>query len=246
MGLPTWAQPKPTRRMTGTWGMWPDVVERNVTLLRNAERIAGANSLDFVLYGDSITAFLNGYVLAKARGTDRPWRTHFGDLRAVALGIAGDQIGTVVWRVVNREKPTIAPKVIGLLIGVNDLIGWGSDKGVAPQPSTLDRLKFLIETMSKMYPSTHIMVFALTPVNGTILRQKRNAHNAAAKKLVAMLATTRRIDVSFADAAAVIAAPNGGPNASGIMADGVHLTEKGHDLHVRKMREFVTEKIVLR
>lgn len=232
--LPIWAQSKPTRRMTGSWGKWPDVVEKNVSRLRAAEASAGTAPLDFVLYGDSITAFLNGYSMAKVQGSEAVWKTYFGDLRAIAAGVAGDQVGNVLWRIVKKERPAMAPKVIGLHVGINDLIGWGTG-GVPPVPPTLERLKILIRTILDMYPSTHVMVIALTPCNGTVLREKRNKHNAAVKKMVSKLSG----NVSFADCSASITAPNGGPSRSGILADGVHLSAAGHEAHLSAMRKAV-------
>ena len=236
--MPSWAEPKPTRRMTGSWGLWPDVVAKNVQSILDLEKITKEYPMDFVLYGDSITAFHAGYVLSKVTGNNRPWKKHFGDLRALALGVAGDQVANVLWRITNREKPKVAPKVIGLLVGVNDLIGWGQIGAYVP--STVKRLKILITTISNMYPSTHIIVFALTPVNGTILRKKRQKHNNAVKKMIAKMTD---VNVSFADTAAVITASNGGPIGSDILADGVHLTENGHEKHLREMRRFVSDRI---
>jgi lysophospholipase L1-like esterase len=217
--------------------MWPDVVARNVTRLRAAEKAA---PLDFVLYGDSITAALWGYeVSSKAPGAQAVWEAHFGDKRAVALGIAGDQIGNVLWRVVQHERPATDPKVIGLHIGINDLIGWGSG-GKDPVPPTLERLRVLIRTVAGMFPMSVVVVLALTPCNGLQLRRKRQAHNAAVQKMVESLAKTG-VRTAYVDAAATagIVADNGGPSASGILADGVHLTPAGHDKHLRALRSIL-------
>ena len=236
--VPSWAQSKPTRKMSDGWGAWPDVVARNATRLRDAEKAAKGAPLDFVLYGDSITAFLNGYsVSSKVPGSEQVWKKHFGKLRAVALGVAGDQVGNVLWRLVNAERPATSPKIIGLHIGVNDLIGWGTD-GTPPTPSTIARLGILVRAIATLFPTSITVVFALTPVNGTALRQKRAVHNAAAKKLVDTL-RTEGTRVVFADCTAAITAASGGPSKRGILGDGVHLTAAGHDAHLKEMRGVV-------
>lgn len=242
MALPAWAQPKPTRKMKGTWGAWPDVVAKNASRLRAAEKVP--KPVDFVLYGDSITAFLNGYsVSPKVPGSEQPWKTHFGDLNAVALGVAGDQISTVLWRVTHTEKPAVAPKIIGLHIGINDLIGFGLPKGQLPVPPTITRLEILITTLATMFPTTTILVFALTPCQGVDLRAKKQAHNAAAQKLVVALSAANKAKVVYADcatAAGIVDPATGGPPpSSGVLGDGVHMTLKGHDLHLAKMRAAV-------
>lgn len=230
--LPEWVQNKPTRKMRGL-GTWNDAIAKNVDRLRAAEK---KGQVDFVLYGDSITAFLHGYVVNdNVKGTSRPWKKHFGSLRAVPLGAAGDQIGNVYWRIVYREQPAKDPRLIGLHIGINDLIGWGSG-GVPPTPPTAERLKQLVAFLVTTFPTSKVAVFALTPCNGTELRQKRAKFNADAKAVVAQFPAGR---VYFEDCTKDIAASTGGPARSGILADGVHLTELGHDLHLQAMRKAV-------
>lgn len=235
--LPGWVQNKPTRKMRGL-GNWNDAIAKNVASLGAAE---ASGPLDFVLYGDSITAFLHGYAVNdKVKGTSKPWKKHFGSMRAVALGAAGDQIGNLYWRIVYREQPAADPKVFGLHIGINDLIGWGSG-GVPPTPSTIERLKQLVSLLVTTFPTSKVVVFALTPCNGTELRKKRAKFNKDAKDMVAAFPGR----AFFVDCAKSIAAPNGGPSKSGILADGVHLTEAGHDKHLLCMRKEVDKLLKL-
>lgn len=241
VSVPEWATTKPTRQMRQGWGTWTDVVNKNVQRLRAAE---ARGIVDFVLYGDSITAFLNGYTLrANNPGSEKVWTDAFRGLNAVALGVAGDQIGQVLWRIMNAERPTYDPKVIGLHIGINDLIGWGTTPGAPVVPSTLDRLAILIRTMAITFPTSHILVLALTPVNGAKLRTKKIEHNRNAAKLVTQLAQNESIKVSYLNAAqmANIEDPKtGGPRAgSKALGDEVHMSAKGHIAHLAVVRQAV-------
>ena len=111
------------------------------------------------MYGDSITACLYGYPLAKAPGCQHIWQKVFGDLKAVPLAAAGDQIGNVLWRFTEGgEQPAKDPKVVAILIGVNDLIGC-EILGIR-KPSTKARMERLLRTMCAKMPTSKIKVLA--------------------------------------------------------------------------------------
>lgn len=234
--MESWIVPKWTRRMSEGWGTWGDVVRANVDRVHSAS-VSGP--LDFILYGDSITACMYGYQLAKAPGCQAVWQKHFGDLHAVPLACAGDQIGNLVWRITEGgERPFIAPRVAGILIGINDLIGWGETGTAARNPSTKGRMEHLVRTMCTLMPETQVLILALTPCNGTDLRKKRAALNVDYAAVAARL-NAEGFKVRFVDCAKTITAPNGGPVRKGILADGVHLTPAGHDVHLACLRKTI-------
>ena len=235
---PAWAVPKPERVMRSGWGAWDDVVARNVSRLRAAE---AAGPVDFVLYGDSITAFLNGYTMKENNpGSEKVWTDAFKGLNAVALAAAGDQIGTVLWRALNAERPARDPGVIGLHIGINDLIGWGTG-GVPPEPSSIKRLEFTLKSLTASFPKSKVLVLALTPINGGALRKKKSAFNAAAKAVVAKLRAAK-VPVSMVDAAklaGLVDPKTAGPSKTAgfkVLGDEVHLTGEAHAAHLRQVR----------
>ena len=237
---PAWAVPKPERVMRGGWGAWDDVVARNASRLRAAE---AAGPVDFVLYGDSITAFLNGYTLKDDNpGSEKVWTAAFKGLNAVALGAAGDQIDTVLWRALNAERPARDPGVIGLHVGINDLIGWGRG-GKAPEPSTLKRLEETVRLLVRSFPASYVLLIALTPINGAALRKKKAEFNAAAKALTARLQGAG-LPVAMVDAASLaglVDSRTGGPASAKavgfkVLGDEVHLTGEAHAAHLRQVR----------
>lgn len=232
----SWIAPRWSRKMTDGWGTWKEIHENNLRRLRDAEVEANGAPLDLVMYGDSITACLFDYPLPKAPGCAQVWKTIFGDIRAVPLAAAGDKIGNLLWRFAEGgEKPSKDPKVVAILVGVNDLIGWGEILNIPRIPSTKSRMERLLRTMCASMPTSKVKLLALTPVNGTILRLKRHSLNKTYKFLAEKL-RKEGLSVEFMDCAASLAAENGGPIKSGILADGVHLTASGHELHLSALR----------
>ena len=231
---PSWATRK-TRKMNGSWGMWSDVNKRNVERLNTAEK---KGRLDFILYGDSISAFHYGYTITKrAPGSNVIWKKHFGDLNAIPLAIAGDQIGQVVWRLMQgHEKPKEDPKVIAFLIGVNDLTRFGEDKTKPRVPPTGDRMQYLLELIRTTMPTTGVIVCALTPtLNPDILRDRKNL-NATYKSLVDKQAQ-KGMRIKFVDCSNSFSNADGTPKGQDYLTDTVHLTAKAHDIVLGNMRE---------
>lgn len=109
---------------------------------------ASGRRFDLILYGDSITRYL---AVDKAL-----WKKHFGGWAAVPLGVGGNVIEQLAWRIMSgNERPSKPPKAIALLIGVNNL--------PATFPESAEHLDELIAWLQRAYPSTRIVLMALLP-----------------------------------------------------------------------------------
>lgn len=146
--IPSWAVPKPDK--TG----WSEAHQANVDAISKSQQ-----PLDIIMYGDSITAFHSGVVVSpKVGGTTAVWKKHFGQYNAIPAGIRGDQIGTLIWRIAKGgEKPAQDPKVVILLIGVNDLVVKSKS------PSPIERYDALLQVIRSVMPTSKIIVMALLP-----------------------------------------------------------------------------------
>lgn len=228
-----------TRRMNGTWGRWPDMNKKNVERMRVSER---NGRLDFVLYGDSIVSFHFGYTISKNNpATPSLWKKHFGSLNAVPMGIPGDQIGQVVWRLQRGgEKPAVDPKVIGLLIGVNDVIRFGEDKTKPRTPSTEARMETLLNYIRTSMPGTAVLLCGLTPMTNQTLLKDRHALNESYKSLAARFAS-QGMRIRFLDCSSSFTSADGTPISAGYLSDTLHLTAKAHDIVLTAMRAAVDE-----
>lgn len=223
-----WIAPK-TRKMSGTFKDWPTMQARNVQRLRDAEK---KGRLDFVLYGDSISSFHFGYTVSKSNpGSDAMWKKHFGSMNAVPLAIPGDQIGQVLWRVQRgNEKPVQDPRVVGFLIGVNDVFRFGEDKTRPRVVPTTDRMKQLLTWVKTNMPTSAIVLCGLTPITNPELLKSRADLNAAYKSMAASMGIT------YVECGSSFSNADGTPKGPGYLGDAVHLTLKGHDLELKAIR----------
>ena len=144
------------------------VVGRNSTMFvrefrRNMDAITAIDQknerMDIALYGDSITAWNKPLNLTKAPGSRAVWNNIFGDLNAEPLGIPGDRVGTLIYRIaVLKEKPVTAdPRVVILFAGVNDIVHNST------APDIPARMDYLIQVVKEEMPESKIVLQALLP-----------------------------------------------------------------------------------
>lgn len=151
----------------GEYRMIPDWVTRrnNSTMFwreysRNVEAVEKINRsgrrADVLLIGDSITAWNKPMDLSKLEGSRRVWEENFGDLVAEPLGIPGDRIDDVLWRLaVGAEKPRLDPKVIIVFVGINDI--------VHKTPNIAERMDYLLGWLREHSPDSTLVVQLLLP-----------------------------------------------------------------------------------
>lgn len=111
---------------------WLDVMDKNIDLIENNYTDRGLQP-EVVIYGDSITERLIG----RQFGLENEHPEHAkvteelmtkrggGHINGLPLGIAGDQMANLLYRLKSGEMPgNLIPRVWWLLIGTND-IGYG-------------------------------------------------------------------------------------------------------------------------
>lgn len=183
---------------------------------RNARVVADMNAsggcFDFVLYGDSITAFLGENPDVFAR--------HFGDKKAAALGVSGNSVEQLAWRIMNGdERPARAPQCIAFNIGINNVI-WGNFQAAAAH------MEELLTWCRAAYPSTRLVLMALLPAS----RQFGDVSGANRT----YRAIAQRLGITFADCGAGM-----NPSRRELYSDGLHPTAQGHDVVLRQLRGYV-------
>src|SRR5438876_9285320 len=92
-------------------------LERDIKRHKQFLEIVKQGNPHVVFLGDSITQGWEG-------NGKNAWQKHFAPLKAINLGIGGDQTGHVLWRITEGgEFETIRPKVVVLMIGTNNTGG---------------------------------------------------------------------------------------------------------------------------
>ena len=202
---PSWVKGDPQKnsnansRASGKW---------NADIVRDANR--SNKKFDFVLYGDSITAFI------KSKGHLPVFERYFGK-SAVPLGVGGDTVQELSWRLVNTEKLKNPPKVVAVLIGVNN-IKSGKENPVPYMDA------FLLPYLKSIYPTSKIILIGLLP-NTTKTDISTKDVNREYKRLA------DKYGIKYVDISGGLSAGN-----TKDFYDGLHPADRGYDILFRNLK----------
>lgn len=196
MPIPAWVQGDPARESKS---------KNRAAGQRNAQFVARANAagtrMDFVLYGDSITRNM-------VDKSPTVWSQYFGGLRAAPLGVGGNTVEELSWRVSRgKEVFRVPPRAVGVLIGYNNL-KFGAGREPARR---LD--EFLLPWLKQVYPGAKVLLLALLPAK---------EHNTAVTN-AAYRALAAKHGVTFVECGADI-----NPNDTRDLEDGTHPAPGGY------------------
>ena len=149
--------------VTPTAARWGKDGEENVWVAHHAKCIekvrAMKDGIDVALLGDSITQGWGG----GWDGTpfNAAWQKHFGDTKTVNLGIGGDRIESILWRLDHGALDGASPKVIVLMIGVNNAPLVFANG--APAATAAQGIKLCIENLRMRCPKSQIILVKILP-----------------------------------------------------------------------------------
>jgi lysophospholipase L1-like esterase len=110
--------------------------------------IAEYEQVDVLFVGDSITAGWDWQI----------WQTNFAPLKAANFGIGGDNTGNVLWRLQHGAVGNLQPKLIVLLIGVNNIGGLQESPKQAG-----DGVTRVVQQLQLAWPNSKILLNAVFP-----------------------------------------------------------------------------------
>ncbi|PRW59318.1 1-alkyl-2-acetylglycerophosphocholine esterase [Chlorella sorokiniana] len=204
--MPQWAQeldkPGESRRESLAW---------------NKKTVADANDegrqLDFVLWGDSLTAALQFKY-------PETWNEWFGEYDAAPLGVSASTVEELAWRIMGgRERLNVGPKVIAILIGTNNEMD--------SQPAA--KLGVLLTWLERAYPASKLLVIPPPPSWQRRYIPLRDAYGA-------MLRSHPRVFFSLCGAGL-------DPASFDDMKDGVHPVPGGYDIMLRCLKSQVAARL---
>lgn len=166
---------------------------------------------ELVLLGDSLTRRWEDY--------PEQWNRHFGNFKAANLGVGGDTIENVLWRIGHSELDGLHPAVLVLLIGTNNLPRDSAHTVAAG-------LTQLTTQLGVQLPRTKILVVGPLPRNPEPGRDF-GALVAEVNRLASALDNGK--SVFFRDYGWVFPRV-GGLVDPALMPDGLHLNAAGYDL----------------
>jgi beta-glucosidase len=181
---------------------WRSRHERQLAVARR-----GASKLVFL--GDSIT---------EAWVDTSELRKRFASYEPLNLGIGGDQTQHVLWRIEDGTLEGLAPLLVVLLIGVNNL-------GNGYEPSeTVKGIEEVVERVLERLPRATVLLLQVLPAGQNSTDALRNAVNTT-NQLLAQVAWGDRVDLLDIGGALVNEDES---IAEEIMGDFLHPTEQGY------------------
>eukprot|EP00545_Synedropsis_sp_CCMP1620_P007328 CAMPEP_0119003062 /NCGR_PEP_ID=MMETSP1176-20130426/331_1 /TAXON_ID=265551 /ORGANISM="Synedropsis recta cf, Strain CCMP1620" /LENGTH=418 /DNA_ID=CAMNT_0006954621 /DNA_START=28 /DNA_END=1284 /DNA_ORIENTATION=- len=145
---------------------WTRAHKKNKELVSDYDFMS--SGVDVVMLGDQVTEEWNGRLFGSLaddyKGVNHFFKKTFtksggGNLDAVALGIAGDSITNLLWRLQHGEMPdALVPKVWWIQIGGNDLA-----RGQCSEEATLLGILRLAEYISTNRPGSIVVINSILP-----------------------------------------------------------------------------------
>jgi lysophospholipase L1-like esterase len=197
-----WPQPQPPPNTPGACFPAPRLdwiarFETNIDKLKDGP-------YDLVFDGDSIT---DNWQMEGARDV---WNQRYGALKAIDLGIGGDQVQHITWRVQNGSLAGQDPKLIVVMAGTNN-IGQKEEDVAAG-------IKMLLGEYESHCPHAHILLLGIFPRDPKPDSQART-WVANVNKIISTYDSDKRI--TYRDIGSKFLQPDGSI-AYDTMRDGLH------------------------
>lgn len=175
-------------------------------------------NVDLLFLGDSIT---DGW---RNKGK-MVWEKFYAPRNALNLGIGGDRTQHVLWRLQNGEVDGLKPKVVGLLIGINNTPNEkdGTMRNTAPE--IVEGITAVVKEIQTRMPKAKVLLLAVFPYKqkGDPMRDKVAEINEGISKLA------KKNRVTFLDINQKFLEADG-TLPTDVMPDLLHPNEKGYQI----------------
>lgn len=191
------------------WGFWKDAPTSWLPTHRGFVKKAQKGGFDVLFLGDSIT---NGW-----SGAGKTiFAEHYEPLKALNIGIGGDTTRQTLWRIDHDALSGIEPKVVVLMIGVNNIFtGTGNDEEIARGIEEVTK-----QILAKR-PKSKILLQSILP-------QGNKANTERSKNINAMIAKLANEQIRYLDLTSTFQDADGNLNESLYRNDKVHLSTEGY------------------
>ena len=179
---------------------------------------AAKGDVDLLLLGDSITQGWQG----TQAGAEL-----FGPYRTANFGIGGDATQNVLWRLEHGTIGKLQPRLVLLLIGVNNL---GREENSPEQ--TLAGIAAIIAKIHQVFPMTRVLLHAILPADASAESAFRKRIQATNTQLAAW---ARGQELRYFDASHALLSEDGSLRAD-LVPDGLHPNEAGYARWARELK----------
>jgi lysophospholipase L1-like esterase len=162
------------------------------------------------------------------------WRGRYVRRRAANFGVGGDTVENVLWRVENGEVLGIAPRVVVLEIGTNNL----GLQGDGPD-AVAEKIAALVEGLRARLPGAKVLLLAVFP-RGALPGSEMRANIARVNARIAKLDDGKA--VRFLDLGPRLMNADRSISKE-IMPDLLHLSEKGYAIWADGMEPLLTRML---
>lgn len=174
--------------------------------------VATRGGIDLLFLGDSLTE-------AWSETGGETWDKLFAGLNAANLGIGGDTTQNVIWRVAHGGLAPLRPKLVVLLIGVNNL----GNHGDAPA-AVIRGISAVLAQLRRSWPAAKILLLGIFPSGAAPADPFRTKIATVNQGLPAM---ADGAGVVYEDIGAVFLEADGSISPE-VMPDFLHLSPEGY------------------
>jgi len=217
---------------------WNKAFEKTKADAEDAAQKFGAEGVDVVMLGDSITEHWLGTDFGQPSPTYQPNAKVFQDyfnmdngaqVDGVVLGIAAERCSNLLFRLRNNGLGTLQTKIVWLLIGTNDL---GTDH--CSVDAVVAGNIAIVEELRMQRPNATIVINSILPSRGKDLHAPTHEIN---ERLQCYASLTRSVE--FFDATSIFQNTTSGEVKH--MVDGLHPDGKGSKIWGRKIVKRILE-----
>ena len=218
------APPKAANSSSPAEGFYPDYPEAWRILHKNNLERAKKGGINVLFLGDSIT-----------QGWDQAlWKERWEPLGAANFGIGGDGTPQVLWRIGHGELDGISPKLVVMMIGINNT--W---PGFSAE-DTVEGIEAAVAAIRAKLPQTKILLLGILPCFDKTdgIRGRAKAINAGIAKLDDGGRTLR-----FLDFGEKLLAHDGSLGEGLFQKDKLHITPKAYRIYADTIEPVVKEML---
>lgn len=204
------------------WGFWPKVPQAWQQTHEGMLKKRDKGGIEVLFLGDSITAGWSG-------PGKEVWARDYEPLKASNFGIGGDTTRQILWRIENGELDGLQPKVVVLMIGVNNIFqNNGTDDEIAKGVSEV------ITKILEKTPDSKILLQSILPLKAEVFDKRVQSVNPLIRELGGPKVTWFDLTSSFRGT-------DGKIIEELYVPDGTHLAPEGYEAWAKALTPKLAE-----